>query len=378
MGTWNGVKLAKITLTSARLTLRPFGPQDIDGVHQAAQDELMQQFLPLPNPYTRADAKDYVLRSNEGRRTHGQLGVAITETATGRLVGSAALRLPVPGHPDAEIGYAVYPWGRGLGYAAETSDALARWGLEQGLARISIRCSVLNVASARSALAAGFGFEGLQRQPVGAPIEDEDALFVRVADDSGERTKPFLPPLPADGLSDGVLMLRVVEPDDAAAMIEELQDPVTRGWEFTDAAVDPGAITMNAARSRLQWLVGPIGRMSMVELASGEVAGSMQLRLGGPPAIGGIGYGVRPGFRGHGYTARGLRLLSEWAFTHAGIHRLELGAKVANVASQKSALNAGFQGDGIHPGRLRNPDGTFSDEAQFCLLNPTVGESHPR
>jgi RimJ/RimL family protein N-acetyltransferase len=63
-------------------------------------------------------------------------------------------------------------------------------------------------------------------------------------------------------------------------------------------------------------------------------------------------------------------LLAEWAFGAADFVRLELGAKVANIASQRAALTAGFTPDGVRPGRLRNPDGTFSDEARFALDRP--------
>ena len=61
-------------------------------------------------------------------------------------------------------------------------------------------------------------------------------------------------------------------------------------------------------------------------------------------------------------------MLCAWAFSTADIERLELGAKVANIASQKSALRAGFESDGVLRSRLRNPDGTFSDEARFAMV----------
>jgi len=79
---------------------------------------------------------------------------------------------------------------------------------------------------------------------------------------------------------------------------------------------------------------------------------------------------VHPAFRGRRYTTRALRLLVLWAFEVADFARLELGAKSANVASQRAAAAAGFEPDGVRRARLRNPDGTFSDEVRFALLNP--------
>jgi RimJ/RimL family protein N-acetyltransferase len=108
----------------------------------------------------------------------------------------------------------------------------------------------------------------------------------------------------------------------------------------------------------------------MVDAATGSFAGSLRLRLAGPPNIGGIGYAVHPAFRGRGFTTRALRLLAPWAFERAGFARLELGAKRDNIASQRAAAAAGFEPDGVRRARLRNADGTFSDEVRFALTNP--------
>ncbi|MGI8761928.1 MAG: GNAT family N-acetyltransferase [Jatrophihabitantaceae bacterium] len=140
----------------------------------------------------------------------------------------------------------------------------------------------------------------------------------------------------------------------------------------TGQAHSPDQVRRECDRAGLDWLVGAGAPFSMVDVATGEVAGSIRLRLAGPPGVGGIGYVVHPRFRGRRYTTRALRLLSAWAFEHGGYARLELGAKIGNVASQRAALAAGFQPDGLRAARLRNPDGSFSDEARFALVNPAV------
>jgi RimJ/RimL family protein N-acetyltransferase len=88
--------------------------------------------------------------------------------------------------------------------------------------------------------------------------------------------------------------------------------------------------------------------------------------------VGGIGYVVHPAFRGRGYTTRALRLLVPRAFGAAGFTRLELGAKASNIASQRAAERAGFEPDGVRAARLRNPDGRFSDEVRYALVNPAA------
>jgi RimJ/RimL family protein N-acetyltransferase len=120
------------------------------------------------------------------------------------------------------------------------------------------------------------------------------------------------------------------------------------------------------------WLVGTVAEFAMVDGATGRVAGSIRLRRSGPPQVGGIGYVVHPDFRGRGYTTRALRLLVPWAFEVAGYARLELGAKVGNEASLRAAAAAGFEPDGRRQGRLRNADGSFSDELRYALINPLV------
>ena len=74
----------------------------------------------------------------------------------------------------------------------------------------------------------------------------------------------------------------------------------------------------------------------------------------------------------YSYTARALRLLAPWAFETAGFVRLELGAKAANVASQKAAIAGGFAPEGVRAARLPNPDGSYSDEVRFARVNPRV------
>jgi RimJ/RimL family protein N-acetyltransferase len=375
MGSWNGIELEDLTLTSARLTLRPWQPADAADVFAAAStDHDMREFLPIPDPYTRADADHFVTSIGVGPRTDGTgLSCALVETASGKLVGGADIRLPGPRRRLCDVGYATYPPGRGHGYAAEAADALARWAFENDVERVALFASVRNPASQRTALKAGFRYEGIQRH--GLPARsgyDDAAQFARLASDSGEPIPPFLPPLPAEGLSDGVIVLRAPLAADAAGFYEETSDPVTLSWEFDDDPIDPAVIATKLDRAGLLWLVGSMGRLTMLDVETGRYAGSMQLRSAGPPQVAEIGYAVHPAFRGRGYTTRGLLLLTDWAFREAGYNRLELGAKFANIASQKAALNAGFVEAGIQPGRLRNVDGTFSDEAQFALLNPSV------
>ena len=373
MGAFSGVELEDVTLAGDRLELRRWQASDAARVHEIMQDPSMREFLALPDPYTPEVAHHFVTEiGHEGRADGTGLGCAVVERSSGRLVGSAALRLS----GDPNVGYWIAPDARGRGYAAEVTRLLCDWGFSLGLARILLATDVRNLPSARTALAAGFRYEGVARDGVtsgrpgsGLTYRGDLARFARLAGDPGDRVPYAFAPLPPKGVDDGVLGLRAVRPDDADAIIGT-DDELAVGWGFGGAPRAPEEHRRMAAAAGLDWLVGTTARFAMVDVASGEVAGTLDLRKAGPPQVGGIGYTVHPAFRGRRYTTRALRLLVPWAFEVADFARLELGAKSGNVASQRAAAAAGFEPDGVRRARLRNPDGTFSDEVRFALVNP--------
>ncbi|MBE7188809.1 GNAT family N-acetyltransferase [Jatrophihabitans endophyticus] len=377
MGTFRGVELDDLTLSTARLELRPWHDPDAPRVAEVLQDPRMLDFLALPRPYTLDHARAYVRDlATASRRDGSALDTAVVERSSGRLVGSCLLRLGrVP-----EVGYWTAPDAWGHGYAAEATRGLVEWGFGVGLHRIELLCSTHNPASVRTALAAGFRFEGIARD--GYTVETPDATaagtaqrgdrarFARLDTDPGTPIAPSLPRLPAAGLSDGVVQLRVMTPADASGL-RELDDEVARAWNFDGQAIGESQARDAASDAELQWLVGRTGlRIAIVDAASGTFAGGLSLRLTGPPGVGLLGYGVHPAFRGRGFTTRALRVFAGWAFDVAGLARLELGARTGNTASRRAAENAGFEFEAVFRGRLRDGEGRYHDEARYALLRP--------
>ncbi|HET6878390.1 MAG TPA: GNAT family N-acetyltransferase [Jatrophihabitans sp.] len=373
MGRFRDVELDEVQLNGPRLLLRDWRWDDAEDVHRIMQDPSMHEFLALPVPYTLDAARRFVTElGHEGRRDGTGLGGAVVERETGRLVGAAALRIAA----DGEIGFWIAPEARGHGYAAEATRMLTDWAFGHGLGRVRMLADVRNLASIRTALRAGLSFEGVGR---GALVSGSDgtasarradlARFARLPGDPGNPIPPSFPPLGPPAPSDGVLTLRMAGPDDADAMIES-EDAVSVGWNFTGTAPAAEQSRRRAAAAGLQWLVGTTANIAMVDVQSGEVAGFVDVRRSGPPQVGGVGYTVLPRFRGRGFTGRALRLVRTWAFEVADFARLELGAKQANIASQRAAESGGFEPDGVRRARLRNADGTFSDEVRYCSINP--------
>lgn len=365
MGRFRGIELDDLELGGPRLLLRRWRSDDAPRVHSVMQDPAMHEFLALPNPYTPADAAQFVSSlGHEGRADGTGLGCAVVERSTGRLVGSAALRLGA----DPEIGYWIAPDAQGNRYAAEATGLLAEWAFGTGVPRVRLVCDVRNLASVRTALAAGFPFEGIARAGLigggraGIPERRADlARFARLAGDPPDPVKHAFAPLPSGGLDDGVLRLRTMRPEDAAGLAET-DDELTLRWSFTGAPHSAKQARQEAERAGLYWLVGRVAAFALVDAATGRFAGALRLRTAGPPQVGGLGYVVHPAYRGRGYATRALRLLVPWAFEVADLARLELGAKVGNQASLRAATSAGFEPDGVRSRRLRNPDGSFSDE----------------
>ena len=373
MGRFRDVELDGLELGDDRMLLRPWCAPDAQRIVEVMADRSMHEFLALPDPYSIDDARHFIGEVAGRARADGTgLHCAVVDRASGRLVGSATAHLG----GDPEVGYWVAPDARGHGYAAEATGLLVHWMFGVGVRRVRLLCDVSNLASAHTALAAGFRFEGVARDGLcgggtgAVPERRADlVLFARLPDDPPGPVPPAFAPLPRGGLSDGVLQLRAARREDAAALAET-DDELTLRWGFTGTAHPVADVVREAAGAGLQWLVGSVAPFTMVDVRTGRVAGSLRLRKAGPPQVGGIGYVVHPAFRGRGYATRALRLLVPWALEVADFARLELGAKEGNAASLRAAASAGFQPDGLRERRLRNPDGSFADEIRYVLINP--------
>lgn len=169
--------------------------------------------------------------------------------------------------------------------------------------------------------------------------------------------------------------LRLVTPDDAdelaAVYVENREflapwEPV-REDEFFESGSQRAAIERmldeHAADRMVPFVIlGP----------AGEIAGRLTLNnvVRGAFQSASVGYWVREDLNGHGLATRAAREAVDHAFTVLGLHRLEAGTLLHNVASQTVLRRAGFAPFAVAPEYLRIA-GRWQDHLLFHAFAPS-------
>ena len=145
-------------------------------------------------------------------------------------------------------------------------------------------------------------------------------------------------------LSDGVVTLRPLRPEDADDVTAGCQDP--RSVEFTTVPspyhrTDAEAFIAQKADPE-QWWDNPTWALTLPGTTGDRWGGTLDLR---PDGEGGaeVGYMVAPWLRGRGVATRSLRLACRWAFTGLDLHVVLWFAFHGNDASRAVAESVGFR-----------------------------------
>ncbi|MEU8253746.1 GNAT family N-acetyltransferase [Micromonospora inaquosa] len=352
--------------------LRPFRAEDSADVVDGCADPLTQRFVSnLPTPYTETDARWWIDVGAPAAWTGGGAAYAVADPATDRLLGAVGLSNPVPARGQLEIGYWMRPAARGRGLATAATRALSEHAFATGAVRLELLTEPENGPSQRVALAAGFRYEGLRRS-AGASREAgrHDLLaWVRVAGDPPGPVARLLPDLPGGVLTDQVVALRPLAPDDAALMYRLHSRPEVVANQAPPVPPTREAIERRCRLAQSGWLTGEIARLLITDVASGEPVGSCGLSYTDVAAgEASVGYALLPEWRGRGYATRAVRLLAGWAFGPAGIARLSAGTVPDNTASHRVLERVGFRRESVQRGRLPGLAGTRLDDLTFALL----------
>ncbi|MGV9778105.1 GNAT family N-acetyltransferase [Streptosporangium sp. NPDC003464] len=354
------------------VVMRALSTDDVELIARACADPQIRRFIPtVPVPYTHDDAVSY-LKVAEQLWESGGASFAVADAGTDEWLGNIGLK-PLDSRGNGEIGYLIAPWARGRGAATAATRALTEWAFAHGVRRMELLADVENLPSQRVALAAGFHREGVQRSAEDRRDGTRGDLvsFARLSDDSGDRTRPYLPPFPGGSLSDGVVRLTPLAEADADDYHALQNLPEVVAYSVPPQAPDPVESETACREAGMRWLAGDRVEVAVRDAGTGVFTGHIQLTSVIPPlgqAM--VGYSTLPEFRGRGLTTRAVSLLVEWAFEHTPLARIVAGTSPDNVASHRVLEGAGFHREALLHGLLPGPDGTRLDDLQWYRLRP--------
>jgi ribosomal-protein-alanine N-acetyltransferase len=152
------------TLTTNRLTLRPFALDDAWDVESlAGRREIADTTLNIPHPYPVGAARAWIESHAPGWANGTSVSFAIVETKTAKLIGAIGLMITRE-HRRGELGYWIAPDRWNDGYATEASEKLLEFGFEfLGLHRIEAGHFLRNPASGQVMRKLGMQHEGIKR-----------------------------------------------------------------------------------------------------------------------------------------------------------------------------------------------------------------------
>jgi RimJ/RimL family protein N-acetyltransferase len=163
-------------LSDGRTRLRLPVENDEQAVFEACQDPEIQRWVPIPVPYRREHAHEWIADAESGWSARGHGALAIADASDDRFLG--AIGLGPLGEHRASIGYWVVPAERRRGIATDAVRLLGRWALLQSsVRRLELYHFVGNDVSGQVAEKVGFRREGVLRAYVVLRGEPRDCVM---------------------------------------------------------------------------------------------------------------------------------------------------------------------------------------------------------
>jgi RimJ/RimL family protein N-acetyltransferase len=185
------------TLTTERLTLRPFGVADLDPMLAVMTADGVRSSLHVPDGFDRTDAWRTISMFAGLWALRGLGQWVLEERGSGRFVGRAGLHWRVePEWPGVEVGWMLDPGAWGRGYATEAGARAVRYGFEE-VGEDTLYSVILPGNTRSEAVARRLGF---------TPWDERVLPFFPTAPHRVwrlDRTTWLDAPDPADGLSAG-------------------------------------------------------------------------------------------------------------------------------------------------------------------------------
>jgi [ribosomal protein S5]-alanine N-acetyltransferase len=153
---------------------------------------------------------------------------------------------------------------------------------------------------------------------------------------------------PVEGLSDGVIRLRLMTEADVASVTAAVQDPEIPRWTTVPSPYGEEE-ARHWHRIATSGIAGGTDLPTLiVDADSDELLGAAGIH-GLDPATGrcSAGYWVTAPARGQGVASRAMRLLCRFAFDQLGVQRIELWIDPENARSLGVAESVGFAREGL-------------------------------
>jgi RimJ/RimL family protein N-acetyltransferase len=144
----------------AEFGLSPFEDRDVDAVVEAFSDPDIQYFH--FRHFDRVEALHWIEQTRQAWCDEHAATWAIRQHSNGQVLGRVTMYLRLAeGH--GEVSYWILPTARRRHLATRACRTATAWAHSLGIHRVELQHSTKNVGSQRVAIAAGFVFEGIQR-----------------------------------------------------------------------------------------------------------------------------------------------------------------------------------------------------------------------
>ena len=314
-------------IRTKRLTLRPFRLSDVDDVYEYAQDPEWARFLPVPQPYLRSDAEEFVARQLAASWPDEPSWAIVLE---GKVIGALNLHDLNSERRTAALGYAVARARWSQGFATEAVKAVMTAAFKDlNLKRVWAVADVRNIASQRVMEKAGMIRKRLVQEDPPSSTKPVDWVLYAILREEWEISMYEMP----REIRTERLLLRPFRSSDVDDVYEYAQDPewgpflpVPQPYLRSDAE------EFVARQLAASWPDEP----SWAIVLEGKVIGALNLHdLNRERRIVGLGYAVARARWSQGFATEAAKAAIAAAFRSLGLKRIWAMADVRNIASQR-------------------------------------------
>ena len=349
-------------LRTERLLLRPFRFDDVDDVFAYATDLEWARHLPVPVPYARPDAEEFVARCILADPENRLEWAVVHE---GSVSGGVTLIIQRPG--TAELGYSIARplWGQSL--TTEAAQAVVAHGFEElGLTRIQAYADIRNKGSWRVMEKLGMTREGVLRGNRIVHGERVDDVLYAILRDNWSPAGDQADQQPAEAGSPELrtprLLLRPFRLDDIDDVFAYASDPewgryleIPHPYVRRDAEEFMARAILTSTEEKLRWAIDHDGRAS----------GFLNLTIASGSAE--VGYGIARTLWGQGLVTEAVGAAIAYGFESLGLERIYAYAAVDNRASWRVMEKLGMKREGFLR-RHRQLRGEYIDDVLYAIL----------